>query len=150
MTKACCKIAKGSKITSTKIKAVTNKGCEIALVTCCGNLCKMKQGFYKFHPPLQSANDLSIWLNTIHNKVCAPKIHWLFTNPLALVSLAMCSGLGFGTMVLGLEGIVDFFEQVPRLEAGEGSGNCLHFWVDPNLWRYRLGLLVLCCRYPWD
>jgi hypothetical protein len=121
MTKACCKIAKGSKITSTKIKAVTNKGCEIALVTCRGDLCEMKQGFYEFHPPLQSANDLYSRLNTIHNEVCAPKIHWLVTNPLALACLVMCSGLGFGTIFFGVEGIVDAFEQVPRLEAGIAS-----------------------------
>jgi hypothetical protein len=121
MTRACCKLAKGSKITSTKIKAVTNKGCEIAFVTCCGDLCEMKQGFYEIHPPLQSANDLHSRLNTIHNELCAPKIHWLVTNPLALTVLVTCSGLGFGTIVWGVEGIVDAFEQVPRLEAGIAS-----------------------------
>jgi hypothetical protein len=118
MAKACHKLAPGSKITSTKVKAVTNSKCEVALVTCRGDLCEMHNAVYAFHPPLASADDFQKRISTIHNDVCAPKLYWLVTNPLALIIFITISGLAYGTLVLGVNGMVEALAQAPHLEEG--------------------------------
>jgi hypothetical protein len=108
----------GSKLTSAKAKSVTNKGCVLSVVTCRGDLCEMKSGFYEFHPPLKSAKDLEKRLVSIRNEVCAPKVHWLLTKPLAVLILISCGFLGYATVFLGREGMLETFARNPRLQAG--------------------------------
>jgi hypothetical protein len=109
----------GYSITSLRVKKVTNQKCDIAIMMCRGDLCEMKSGTYHFDPPLQSGKDLlDNRLKEIHNQVCAPKVHWLATNPLALIVLVTCLTLAYGTLLVGVDGMVDAFAQAPRLEAG--------------------------------
>jgi hypothetical protein len=118
MTKVAGKLSSGSKITSTKVKAVTNQACEIAYVTCRGDLCEMHTASYPLNPPLQSADEFPKRLDQIHNQVCAPKASWLVTSPLALMILITCSALSYGTLYVGVDGMVDALAQAPRLEDG--------------------------------
>ena len=117
MTKTCLK-TKSKKITSTKVKAVTNQKCEIAVVTCRGDLCEMKTVIYKLNPPLASAEEFKSRIPQIHQDVCAPKISWLLTDPLALIIFITCMGLTHGTLNLGLTGIVEELAKAPNLEGG--------------------------------
>lgn len=119
MAKACHKLPSGSKITSAKVKAVTNSKCEISLVTCSGELCEMHSSAYELHPPLVSVDDFKRRIPSLHNKLCAPRFHWLVTNPLAFLILIVCSGLGYGTLVLGIDGMVEALARAPtNLEEG--------------------------------
>jgi hypothetical protein len=108
----------GAHMTKAKVKSVTNKGCDISLVTCGGDLRKMHNCVYEFRPPLKSAEELPQRLPAIYNQVCAPQISWLVTKPLALGILIICGLLGYGTEILGIEGMLALLEQAPRLEHG--------------------------------
>jgi hypothetical protein len=112
------KLSSGAHVTTAKAKAVTNKGCNISLVTCRGDLCEMHNCLYEFRPPLKSAKELPQRLPAIYNQVCAPRISWLVTKPLALGILIVCGLLGYGTEILGTEGMLALLEQAPRLEHG--------------------------------
>jgi hypothetical protein len=111
-------LSSGSHMTTAKVKSVTNKGCDISLVTCRGDLCEMHNCLYEFRPPLKSAKELPQRLPAIYNQVCAPRISWLVTKPLALACLIGFGLLGFGAEILGREGILELLEQAPRLQQG--------------------------------
>uniref|UniRef100_A0A7R9WQU3 Uncharacterized protein n=1 Tax=Craspedostauros australis TaxID=1486917 RepID=A0A7R9WQU3_9STRA len=108
----------GTKLKSAKVKIVHNRGCEITAVTCKSDTCEMKSLTYPFRPYVKSKNELKRRLATIRNQVCAPKIHWLVTKPFALLVLLICAGLGYGTMVLGTNGMLEAIAQAPRLQRG--------------------------------
>ena len=112
------------KVTSLRVKSVTKKGLDISLVTCKGDFCEMKSAFYEFRPALQSASDLakgSHRLERIHNQVLSPKLYWLFTDPLAFLILVTCSSLAYGSLVMGIDGMVDSISKAERLESGIAS-----------------------------
>eukprot|EP00980_Cylindrotheca_fusiformis_P028660 scaffold22634_cov123-Cylindrotheca_fusiformis.AAC.7 len=129
----------GLKITSLKVKKVTNKGCGISLVTCKGDVCEMKQEHYDFHPPLQSASEVfSKRIPRIRDEVLAPKVQWLVTEPLALLILVLVFLTAYGTFILGMDGIVDGLAQAPNLENGVttvfGSANAFSIAVVGAFW----------------
>lgn len=109
-----------SKVTTLKVKSITKDECKISLVTCSGDLCEMKNEIYKFRPPLDSVSKdvLDSRLPQIRDAVLAPNPLWLLKDPLALGILVTCSALGYGTFVLGTDGIVDGLARAPRLEGG--------------------------------
>ena len=117
-----CKIPNGYHITSSRVKSVSNEQCEIKLTICSGDLCEMKTATYTFNPPLKSGKELfnedGKRLRQIHNKVCGPKVHWLVTDVLALVILVTCTAIAFGTLILGMDGMIDAISKAPRLEEG--------------------------------
>jgi hypothetical protein len=107
-------LSSGAHMTTAKVKSVTNKGCDISLVTCRGDLCEMHNCLYEFRPPLNSAKELPQRLPAIYNQVWAPRISWLVTKPLALKILVVCGLLGYGTEILGMEGMLALLEQAPH------------------------------------
>jgi hypothetical protein len=135
MAKSCIPIKPGFTITSYKVKAVTNYGCDIYVTTCRGDICEMNHGTYKLHPPIQSAEDWSSknWIQQIHNTVCCPNPIWLFTDPVALVALTMCTGVAYGTCYLGMDGIVNTVALIPNLEGWIntifGTSTIFGYWV---------------------
>jgi hypothetical protein len=117
MAKACVDVKPGFQITSARVKAVRNLGCEIYVTTCRGDLCEMNNGFYKLDPPLANATDFTKRIPVLHAKACGPKPHWLITKPVAFLIWVTCSALAYGTF-LGVEGMAEALSQAPRLEAG--------------------------------
>ena len=105
MAKALLQGSTGTKITSATLKSVDLEGCDIAVVTCTGDLCEMKQLKYPFEPPLKSGSEIRPRMVEIHKEVCAPQISWLFTHPDALAVLIVCALLGYGTHVVGVEAL---------------------------------------------
>lgn len=103
MAKAMLQGSAGTKITSATLKSVSLEGCDIAVVTCTGDLCEMKQFTFPFAPPLKSGSEIRPRMVEIHKQVCAPQISWLFTHPDALAVLIVCALLGYGTHVVGVE-----------------------------------------------
>lgn len=103
MAKAMLQGSAGTKITSATLKSVSLEGCDIAVVTCTGDLCEMKQFTFPFVPPLKSGSEIRPRMVEIHKQVCAPQISWLFTHPDALAVLIVCALLGYGTHVVGVE-----------------------------------------------
>jgi hypothetical protein len=128
-----------SKLTSLRVKKVTNNGCDIALVTCRGDLCEMNNEYFEFKPPLKSASELmDIRIHEIRDQVLAPKVHWLVTDPLAFFILATCTALGYGTIVVGMGGIIEGLAKAPKLENGIavifGSTSMFSFAVVGAFW----------------
>lgn len=107
-----------SKVTALRIKSITEQECKISLVTCSGELCEMNDEIYKFNPPLQSVTEVDSRMPQIRDAVLTPNPLWLLTDPLALIILITCGALGYGTLVLGTDGIVDGLAKAPRLEGG--------------------------------
>ena len=107
-----------SKVTALRIKSITEQECKIALVTCSGELCEMNDEVYQFNPPLQSITEIERRMPQIRDEVLMPNPLWLVTDPLALVILLTCGALGFGTLALGTDGIIDGLAKAPRLEGG--------------------------------
>ncbi|CAJ1940020.1 unnamed protein product [Cylindrotheca closterium] len=107
-----------SKVTALRVKSITHDECKISLVTCSGEICEMNDEVYKFNPPLQSITEMSTRMPQIRDAVLTPNPLWLLTDPLALVILLTCASLGYGTLLLGTDGIIDGLANVPRLEGG--------------------------------
>lgn len=91
------------KITSATLKDVSLEGCSIAVVTCKGDLCEMKQLMYPFEPPLKSGAQVRPRMVEIHADVCSPQLSWLVTHPDALVVLIVVALLGYGTHIVGTD-----------------------------------------------
>jgi hypothetical protein len=85
------------KLTDAKLKQVSLSGCKISAVTCRGDLCEMKPLFYPFDPPLSSPSQARSELIAIHQKVCAPRLHWLVSKPEALIIFSIIAAMGYGT-----------------------------------------------------
>mmetsp|Transcript_7410 Transcript_7410/g.21719 ORF Transcript_7410/g.21719 Transcript_7410/m.21719 type:complete len:225 (-) Transcript_7410:2-676(-) len=119
----------GTSLKSAKVKTVNNRGCVINIVTCKSDVCEMKVVAYPFRPYLKSRNELKRRLIVIRNKVCAPKLYWLVTKPLALLIFVVCLGLGYATLFLGYRGMITTFAQAPRLDRGISAvfGNSSRF-----------------------
>lgn len=117
MAKACVDLKPGFGITSARIKAVRNQGCEIFVTTCRGDVCEMNNSFYRIQPPLQNTADFERRIPVLHAKACGAKPQWLITKPVALLIWVTCSTLGYGTY-LGVDGMVEALSEAPRLEAG--------------------------------
>ena len=115
MTKRSGIIPGGFKISSCKVVAVDSKQCELSYVACKGDACSMpKKAIYKFYPPL---NGSSVKMLQLQSRICAPKITWLFTKPLALLILVTCTLLSTLAMGLGVDGIMELLQTMPRLES---------------------------------
>ena len=121
IAKATKKIPSGWKLTTAKVKLVTNESIELMVMTCRGDLCEMHNASYPFRPPLKNLSELSKRIDSIKSRVCAPRWYWLVTKPVAFVVLISCIMLGYGSWVLEVDGMVDLFAQAPRLEAGIGT-----------------------------
>jgi hypothetical protein len=117
MAKACADVKPGFKITSARIKAIRNLGCDVLVTTCRGDLCEMNISFYTFQPPLKSSADLEQFIPLLHAQVCGAQPHWLITKPVAAMIWMTCSALAYGTY-LGVDGMVGALSQAPRLESG--------------------------------
>ena len=137
MAKSTTKIDSGFGISSVAVTAVKNDGCEIRVTLCSGDLCNMTRSFYKFHPPLQSADELNKRMSDLHDELCSPNPSWLITNPLALLILVFCSILAYGTY-LDVDGITDAFIQAPQLEktinALFGTTRNFGYFVSGSFW----------------
>ncbi len=113
MTKNAGDIPVGSKISSCRVISVKSSECEISYVTCRGDACSMpKRAIYKFNPPLQD----KVYMLRLQSQICAPKLHWLFTKPLAFVILITCTLLTIATMGLGVARMTELLNKAPRLE----------------------------------
>jgi hypothetical protein len=118
IAKACCvDLRPGFKITSARIKAVRNQGCDIFVTTCRGDLCEMNTYFYKFQHPLKNSDSLEQLIPVLHAQVCGAKPHWLITKPVAVLIWGTCSALAYGSY-LGVDGMTDALSRAPRLESG--------------------------------
>ena len=103
MAKALLQGSGYGKITSATLKNVSLDGCDIAVVTCKGDLCEMKQLNYPFQPPLKTGSEVRPRMVAIHREVCAPQISWLVTHPDALAVLIVVALLGYGTHIIGMD-----------------------------------------------
>ena len=115
-------IGAGFEITSSTVTAVTANGCEIRVTLCKGDLCEMKKSFYAFQTPLNSEDEDNadrIASKAILPDVCAPRLFWLVTDPLALGILVVCGLLAYGTYV-GVDGMTDALLKAPKLETTIG------------------------------
>jgi hypothetical protein len=147
----------GAEITSLKVKKITNEGCEISLVTCRGDLCEMNNFTYSFNPPLNSLEELldAHRIKQLHNQVLSPKLRWLFTDPLAFLILTVFVLLGYATLIIGMEGILEFLTKAPRLENEVTSifqsprifGYCVFvgFWITIVAHAVEAGMTVRFC-----
>lgn len=116
IAKRCGDIPPGSKISSFRVKSITNTECQVSYVTCRGDTCDMpKTATYKFRPPLDGNK---IFLLKLQSDICAPKFHWLFTKPLALFILILCIALSIGAMGMGVDGMTENLAKYPALENG--------------------------------
>lgn len=95
----------GVKITDAKLKEVVMDGCNIAVVTCKGDLCEMKRLMYPFRPRLKSAAEVRPRMVTIHQQVCAANPLWLVTHIDALVIIIIMALLGYATHIMGLDAL---------------------------------------------
>ena len=116
MAKASTQIGSGYTISSSMVTAVRVDGCELRVTLCRGDLCEMKQPFYKFSTPLSSTADLGDRMLEIRAKSCAPNPIWLVTDPLAFLILVVCSLLAYGTYI-GVDNMVDAILRAPRIES---------------------------------
>ncbi|KAL3945104.1 MAG: hypothetical protein SGBAC_000833 [Bacillariaceae sp.] len=108
-----------SKVTALRVKSITKEECKISIVTCSGEICEMNDEVYKFNPPLQSITEImDTRMSQIRDAVLSPNPLWLLTDPLASIILVTIAALGYGTFVLGTDGIIDELVNVPRLEGG--------------------------------
>ncbi len=117
MAKTCTEIKPGFKITSARIKAVRNTGCDIYVSTCRGDMCEITNSFFKFQSPVTNADDFRRSIPQLHSQVCAPHTTWLITKPIAFLIWVTCSVLAYGSY-LGNDGIVVALSSAPRLESG--------------------------------
>lgn len=116
MAASSTKISSGFHITSSAVTAVKVDGCQLRVTLCRGDLCEMKQSFYKFRTPLVEASALEERIRSeVLPDVCAPKPLWLITDPLAFLILVVCSLLAYGTYT-GIDGITDALLKAPKLE----------------------------------
>jgi Domain of unknown function (DUF4499) len=115
MAKQSGDIPSGSKISFCKVTNVTRTDCEISYVTCRGDACAMpKKAIYKFKFPLSD----KVYLLKIQSQICAPKFHWLFTKPLALLILIACTLLSVAAMGYGVAGMTEMIDKMPQFESG--------------------------------
>mmetsp|Transcript_63643 Transcript_63643/g.183075 ORF Transcript_63643/g.183075 Transcript_63643/m.183075 type:complete len:221 (+) Transcript_63643:113-775(+) len=113
MAKQVGEIPAGSKISSCKVLSVSNTECEISYVTCRGDACAMpKKAIFKFNKPLGD----KIYMKRLQSDICAPKFSWLFTKPLALLILVTCAFLSICAMGLGVSGMTEQLDRMPRTE----------------------------------
>ena len=118
MATSSTKISAGFHITSSTVTAVKSDGCQLRVTLCRGDLCEMKQSFYKFRTPLTEGSTSALEeriRSEVVPDVCAPKPLWLITDPLAFLILVVCSLLAYGTYI-GIDGITDALLKAPKLE----------------------------------
>ncbi len=123
MAVSSTKISGGFHVTSSTVTAVKSDGCQLRVTLCKGDLCEMKQSFYKFRTPLAEGSSSAledIIRSEVLPDVCAPNPLWLIKDPMALKILAVCSLLAFGTYT-GIDGITDALLKAPKLENTIGS-----------------------------
>jgi hypothetical protein len=129
----------GFAITSARVKAVRNMGCEIMVTSCRGDMCHMNSGFFKFPTgPLNDDEDFYRRIPQLRKHVCGPDPLWLIKKPVAFLILVTCIALAYGTIVLGIEGMEELFAQAPRLESGIssifGSTKIFGYFVMGSFW----------------
>jgi hypothetical protein len=107
------------KLTDARLKEVSLSGCKISAVTCRGDLCEMKPLFYKFEPSLKSPSQARSELVAIHQKVCAPRLHWLVSKPEALIIFIIVAAMGYGTWM-----------GVPEMTEALGNAKQLNFYLE--------------------
>eukprot|EP00536_Pseudo-nitzschia_multiseries_P000638 jgi/Psemu1/294118/fgenesh1_pm.8_\ len=138
MAKSVFKLNFGSEITSLAVTNVKEDGCEIRVTLCRGDLCEVKESFYKFNQPLKSLAELhGRVLIDVHSRVCTPNPFWLVTDPLSLLILVVCSLLAYGTYV-GVDDMTDALLQTTRLEstisAVFGTSRTFSYFVCGSFW----------------
>jgi len=95
-------------ITSARVTKVTPASLFISFTSCRGDLCEMGRLEYPWNESIEE----------LYQRVSAPQWSWLVTDPLALIIWITCGLLGYGTLVLGRDGMVESISHAPRLEAG--------------------------------
>ena len=110
MAKASVDIPPGYHITMAKVTKLTANECDLNVAMCKGDLCQMARGQYQFQPPIHSVESFPKQIRAIYNTVCAPKLYWMVTKPLALLIIIILSLIGYGTNILGVVGMVDYWE----------------------------------------
>jgi Protein of unknown function (DUF2470)/Domain of unknown function (DUF4499) len=96
-------------LTSARLMRVTRNGCEIRAITCQGDACHMSSLFYPFTPPLSAPGgaDARKRMVDIHYQVCSPLFgRWIWSKPLIPVILGAFTILGYGTLFLGYQGMI--------------------------------------------
>ena len=101
----------GWKLTDAKMKKVTAEGCHLQAITCSGDLCEMKAVVFPFVPILTSAAQVKPKLVAIHHQVLSPQWQWIYQKPLALKLMVSFAMLGYGTLVVGHEGMTAYLDQ---------------------------------------
>ncbi len=103
------------KINDAKLKNVSLMGMTLSHVQCSGDFCEMKTTFVPFDPPLTAVAEVRPRMIEIHNKVCAPQVAWLFTNPLAAGIVIVCSLIGYAVLVLGVDNLSKVIQGSPLI-----------------------------------
>jgi hypothetical protein len=116
------------KLTDARIKQVSLSGCKISAITCRGDVCEVKPLFYKFEPPLASPSQARAELVAIHQKVCAPRLHWFVSKPEVLIIFSIIAAMGYGTW-MGVPEMTEVFSNAKQLtfviEKAFGSASML-------------------------
>jgi hypothetical protein len=105
--------------TDARLKSISLSGCKISVVTCTGDVCEVKTVIYPFTPPLASPSQARSKLIAIHQKVCAPRLHWLVSKPEALIICSIIAAMGYGTWM-----------GVPEMTEALGNAKQLNFYVE--------------------
>jgi hypothetical protein len=102
------------KLTDARIKQVSLTGCSINAITCRGDVCEVKQLFYKFEPPLASPPQARSELQGIHQKVCAPRLDWFVSKPEVSIIFSIVAAMGYGTW-MGVPEMTEVFSNAKQL-----------------------------------
>jgi hypothetical protein len=102
-----------------RLKSITLSGCKIQVVSCKGDVCEVQTVIYPFTPPLTSPSQARSALIAVHDKVCAPRLHWLVSKPLALIICSIIAVMGYGTWM-----------GVPEMTEALGNAKQLNFYVE--------------------
>ncbi|KAL3921217.1 MAG: hypothetical protein SGARI_006735 [Bacillariaceae sp.] len=128
----------GFGITSSRVKAVRNTGCEIMVTSCRGDMCHMNTGFYKID--IKDEKDfLQTRIPQLRQQVCSPDPLWLIKKPVALLILVTIAALAYVTLFLGTDAMEDLLaHQAPRLDQGIssifGSTKIFGYFVVGSFW----------------
>jgi len=95
----------------TKLKSVSLQGCTLQGTACSGDLCQRLQAELPFAPPaLESKADLRPRLVALHHELMTPQTSWLVTKPAARGIWPTILAMGYGTLVLGIDGMTDLWD----------------------------------------
>ena len=98
----------GYSISKAILKKVTMEGCQLQVMLCRGDACRVERPMYPFTPPLRDPSEVRSRLIAVHHEACRP-VAW-FTNPLAVFIVSGIVCLVGCNLYLGSAGMLQWIE----------------------------------------